>query len=199
MKDFIIVENGLIAVGPFYTEVRLIMVVVFVAVAAIYDLRTHRIPNWLVLGGALTCIAAQLIQPMLLVDFGITGALEGIAVGLAILLPFYIIRVVGAGDVKLLAMVGAYLGPWGVVAAALLSFIAGGLLALAVALAKGALGQLFANVKSMLVGTLVSAVSAGQMKMTAPVVSVGKLPYGVAIALGTIAHVVMVQKGLALL
>ena len=178
MNNFIIVENGLIAIGggAFFTEIRLVLVAAFVVVAAIFDVRTHRIPNWLVLLGAVTCFAGQMIQPALL-GFGMAGALKGIAVGFALLLPLYLLRATGAGDVKLMAMVGAYLGPWGVAAAALLSFIAGG----------------------VLYGALLSATTTGKTTITAPAVSVGKLPYGVAIAIGTFAHVVMVQRGIALL
>jgi prepilin peptidase CpaA len=200
MNDFIIIENGLIAIfgGAFFTEIRLVLVVAFVVVAAIFDVRTHRIPNWLMLLGAVTCIAGQMIQPALL-GFGIAGAFKGIAVGFALLLPLYLLRATGAGDVKLMAMVGAYLGPWGVASAALLSFIAGGVLALAVALARGALGQLFANVRTMLYGTLLGAMTTGKTTIATPVASVGNLPYGVAIAIGTVAHVVMVQRGIALL
>ena len=199
MNDYIIVENGLIAIGggTFFTEIRLVLVVAFVVVAAVFDVRTHRIPNWLVLLGAITCIAGQMIQPALL-DFGIAGALKGSAVGFALLLPLYLVRATGAGDVKLMAMVGAYLGPWGIASAAILSFIAGGVLALAVVLAKGALGQLFANLRTMLFGTLLNAMTTGKTTITAPPASVGKLPYGVAIAIGTFAHAVMVQRGIAL-
>jgi prepilin peptidase CpaA len=199
MNDFIIVENGLIGIGggAFYTEIRLVLVVAFVVVAAVFDVRSHRIPNWLVLLGVVTCVAGQMIQPALL-GFGIAGALKGIAVGFALLLPLYLVRATGAGDVKLMAMVGAYLGPWGVASAVLLSFIAGGVLALAVVLAKGALGQLFANLRTMLFGALVSAMTTGKTTITAPAASVGKLPYGVAIAIGTVVHVVMVQRGVAL-
>jgi len=199
MNDFIIVENGLIAIGggAFFTEIRLVLVTAFVVAAAVFDVRTHRIPNWLVLLGAGTCIAGQMIQPALL-GFGIAGALKGIAVGFALLLPLYLLRATGAGDVKLMAMVGAYLGPWGVAWAALFSFIAGGVLALVVALGRGALGQLFANVRSMLYGTLLTAMTTGKTTITTPATSVGKLPYGVAIAIGTVVHAVMVQRGIAL-
>jgi len=200
MNDYITIENGLIAIGggTFFTEIRLVLVVAFVVAAAVFDVRAHRIPNWLVLLGAITCIAGQMIQPALL-DFGIAGAVKGIVVGFALLLPLYLLRATGAGDVKLMAMVGAYLGPWGVASAALLSFIAGGVLALVVVLAKGALGQLFANLRTMLFGTLLSAMTTGKTTITAPAASVGKLPYGVAIAIGTFAHAVMVQRGIALL
>ena len=77
MSDYIIVENGLIAIGggAFFTEIRFVLVVAFVAVAAVFDVRSHRIPNWLVLLGTVTCFAGQLIQPALL-PFGIAGALK---------------------------------------------------------------------------------------------------------------------------
>ena len=48
-------------------------------------------------------------------------------------------------------------------------------------------------------GTLISAMTTGKTTVVQPVESVGKLPYGVAIAIGTFAHVVMVQRGIALL
>jgi len=200
MSDYIIVENGLIAIGggAFFTEVRLVLVVAFVAIAAVFDVRSHRIPNWLVLVGAVTCIGGELIYPAL-VPFGIAGVLKGIAVGFALLLPLYLLRAMGAGDVKLMAMIGAYLGPWGVASAAMLSIIAGGVLAVAVVLAKGVLGQLVANLRTMVFGTLLSAMTTGKTTITAPAESVGKIPYGVAIAIGTFAHVVMVQRGIALL
>ena len=200
MSDYVIVENGLIAIGggAFFTEIRFVLVVAFVAVAAVFDVRSHRIPNWLVLLGTVTCFAGQLIQPALL-PFGIAGALKGIGVGFALLLPLYLLRATGAGDVKLMAMIGAYLGPWGIASAAILSFLAGGVLALAVVLAKGVLGQLITNLRTMVFGTLISAMTTGKTTVVAPVASVGKLPYGVAIAIGTFAHVVMVQRGIALL
>src|SRR2546426_6635098 len=169
MSNYIIVENGLIAIGDgaFFTEIRLVLVVAFAAVAAVFDGRTHRIPNWLVLLGAVACIAGQLIQPALL-PFGIAGALKGIGVGFALLLPLYLLRATGAGDVKLMAMVGAYLGPWGVTSAALLSFIGRGVLALAGALAKGVLGQLLANLRTMVFGTLLSAMTTGKTTVMGP-------------------------------
>src|SRR2546426_9549524 len=110
MNDFIIVENGLIAIGggAYFTEIRLVLVVAFVVFAAVFDVRTHRIPNWLVLLGAVSCIAGQMIQPALL-DFEIASALKGHAAGFALLFQLYFVRDTGAGDVKLMAMIGAQL------------------------------------------------------------------------------------------
>jgi prepilin peptidase CpaA len=88
-------------------------------------------------------------------------------------------------------MIGAFLGPWGVLSATVLTFTAGGVLAIAVALRNRALGRTLNNVKTMLAGSLVSAAALGKAEVAAPVVSAGMLPYGVAIAVGTVTHFVM--------
>jgi prepilin peptidase CpaA len=70
--------------------------------AAVSDVRTGRIPNWLVFSGALYALAYNALYPR---DMGILFALGGLSVGLVALLPGYLLRVLGAGDVKLMAMV----------------------------------------------------------------------------------------------
>ncbi len=77
------------------------------AVAALIDARQRRIPNWLTLG----LMAAGLGRAALLgpEDFG--HAMLGILVGGAIPLVLYLISAVGGGDVKLLAAIGAWVGP----------------------------------------------------------------------------------------
>jgi len=192
------IEDGVLYLpGGFFLEIRLVLVLAFVLIAAAFDVRSHRIPNWLVLAGAAMGVAWQVFEPAL-IDSGLAGALEGMGVGFALLLPLYLLHAMGAGDVKLMAMVGTYLGPRGAAHAALLSLIAGGVLALIVTLAKGKLGALMASIRQMFFGTLVNALTTGKTRVVAPAASVGKMPYGVAIALGTIAHVVMTQRGSAL-
>jgi prepilin peptidase CpaA len=169
--------------------------VALVLAAAAVDVRSHRIPNRLVIAGALTGILFQIIHAGL---SGCLDALAGIAVGMGLFLPLYALRAMGAGDVKLMGMVGAFVGPGGAVAAVLLACVAGGVLALAVALRNGQLGRLFWNLRLMLTGSLVGSVSGGRMEVVSPAVSVGKLAYGVAIATGTVAYVLMARLGVAL-
>ena len=64
---------------------------------------------------------------------GLIAAAVGMALGMVLLLPFYAIRAMGAGDVKLMGMVGVFLGPSEVLSVAV-TFMAGGVLALLVAL-----------------------------------------------------------------
>ncbi len=94
--------------------------------AGFVDLFHHRIPNAL-LGAAL--VYALLFTAAASGVGGILLSLAGLAVGLAMLLPLYLLGGVGAGDVKLLGLVGAYLGPANTVIAGLAMFVAGGILA----------------------------------------------------------------------
>ncbi len=67
---------------------------------------------------------------------GLAASLAGTALGFVILLPLYLAGGLGGGDVKLMAAFGALLGPSGVLLAALLSAIFGGMWAAASSLAK---------------------------------------------------------------
>ena len=64
------------------------------------------------------------------------ASIAGAALGFAILLPFYLAGGMGGGNVKLMAAFGALLGPSGVLLAALLSAIVGGVWAAASSLVK---------------------------------------------------------------
>jgi len=130
---------------------------------------------------------------------GLLLAGSGLLVGLAVWMPMYLMRTLGAGDVKLMAMVGAFLGPVAVLSASLLTCLAGGVLALAFALHKGALPRLLGNVRDMLCGAAVEMVLTARTTVHAPVASVGRLPYGVAIAAGTLGQIVLQQSGRSLL
>jgi prepilin peptidase CpaA len=91
------------------------------------DLLAHRIPNRLT--GSLLGLAFTL--QLVLGGWSALGeAALGAVVGLAVLLPLYLLRATGAGDVKLLAALGALLGPYWVLVAGLYTLMAGGALAL---------------------------------------------------------------------
>lgn len=111
--------------------------------ACIEDVRTRRIPNWLTFGGAAVALGTYLVLDG---PSGLAFSGAGWAVGCAAFLPFFLLRGLGAGDVKLLAALGSWLGPANVVWVALYGALAGGVLAIVVLLWAGALRSAFANV-----------------------------------------------------
>ena len=109
------------------------IICVAMSLAAVIDLRTRRVPN--ALTGALAAIgigiAAARLGPV-----GLGGALVGCLLGFAFMLPGHVFGGTGAGDVKLFAAAGAVLGPVTTVRAFLYTAIAGGALALVVAVRR---------------------------------------------------------------
>jgi prepilin peptidase CpaA len=97
------------------------------SVAALIDLRSRRIPNWLTLAAVLAGLAWHTLRDG---PTGLSVALAGAALGLALLLPFYMVRGVGAGDVKLLAAIGALVGPQTLVSVAIYGALVGGAISL---------------------------------------------------------------------
>lgn len=114
-----------------------ILLAVLVA-AAIIDSRTRRIPNLLSLGGAAVGIL------LAVTGYGsvtLGASIGGLALGLVALLPLYLLKAMGAGDVKLMAAVGAFLGPSITLAAVLCTFIAGAVIAIIVLIIRDGLRE----------------------------------------------------------
>jgi prepilin peptidase CpaA len=116
-------------------------------VAAAWDLKSRRIPNVLTFGSAAAAFFAHAFIAGLP---GVGWSIAGWLVGVAFFLPFFALGGMGAGDVKLLAALGAWLEPGATVWVALFSLIAGGVLGLAIAIGYGYLTQAFANISWML-------------------------------------------------
>jgi prepilin peptidase CpaA len=103
------------------------------ALGAAIDLRSRRVPNWLTLGIA---VAGLTLAATRLSGLSFGSALAGLALGLVVMLPGHVIGATGAGDVKLLAALGTMLGPKEVALAFVYAAIAGGVLAVLVALQR---------------------------------------------------------------
>lgn len=151
--------------------------------ACLTDLRTRRIPN------VLTFAAAGAA----LVFAGVTGgwaglglALAGWAVGCALFLPFFLLGGMGAGDVKLLAALGAWLGPSMAFWVAIYAGLAGGPLAVGVALASGYLKESLTNLWCLLMFWRVSGVRP-MPELTLRTARSPRLPYALPIAAGAVA------------
>lgn len=96
--------------------------------AVVWDIRYRRLPNWLTVAAAGFGVV---LHTYLAATAGLGAALGGVAVGMAILLPGFLAHATGAGDVKLMAAAGAFLGPYPALVAALASIACGAILALA--------------------------------------------------------------------
>ncbi|MCK9983926.1 MAG: prepilin peptidase CpaA [Azoarcus sp.] len=177
--------------------------VLLLLAAVATDIRRHRIPNVLVLTGliagtAFQCIPYQdgsfLSAPF--PDSGLVPALAGIAVGFVCPLPIYLLRAMGAGDVKLLMVVGAFLGPTQAFAALIFSFAIGGVLALGMALYRRSFATIIANLRFMLVTAAVRAAGGSPPPVEPLQQTAGRLPYAVAIALGTLLQLVLIRSDL---
>jgi prepilin peptidase CpaA len=105
--------------------VALVGCLVLAWTAAWVDVRTFKIPNALTLAGAGCGLAAQVAVNGL---DGLWTGLAGLGLGLALLFPGYLFKVTGAGDVKLMGAVGAFLGPERVLLVLLFTILAGGLM-----------------------------------------------------------------------
>jgi prepilin peptidase CpaA len=148
------------------TALPVVVALLVASIALVTDLRSRRIPNWLTVPALLLGLMLNLIVSGK--DGGIS-ALEGAALGFGLLIPFYLMRVMGAGDVKLLAACGALLGPENLVAAAAAGAIVGGAISLVI-LAR--------------TGTLSLAIHQMFIMHVVPTSSGAKAPYAVAIASG---------------
>jgi prepilin peptidase CpaA len=131
-----------------FVDPKVTVVLIVAIAAAICDVRTRRIPNVLTFG------AAGLAFLYALVSQGATGlglAVAGWLTGAALFFPFFALGGMGAGDVKLLAALAAWFGPFDAVWLAVFAAVSGGVFAVVVALARGYLRQAFVNLWFMFV------------------------------------------------
>jgi prepilin peptidase CpaA len=111
--------------------------------ACVTDIRSRRIPNVLTFGAAGTAVVFHALAPS---GAGLPAAVAGWFIGAAIMFVPFALRGLGAGDVKLIAALGAWLGPVDAVWLALYAGVAGFVMALVVALYSGYLRKAFSNV-----------------------------------------------------
>lgn len=168
-------------------DISTLLLLIILAAACWSDILHHRISNRLVLAGILAGVG---LHGWFLGGSGAFKSLTGLVVGGLMLLPFYIVKVnnqrmMSAGDVKLMAAVGAFLGPLHIVLAVGLTLGAGSVAGLGYLLWKKGLScylQRYVLVLKTLVLT-------GQWVYQSPEsegVAMHRFPYALAIASGTL-------------
>ena len=163
-------------VAPYLDTLLLLLV----AAAAINDLASRRIPNLLLLSGLGAALVLHALSPE--PGAALLACAGGAVAGLLVFIPFYMLRGMAAGDVKMMATVGAFTGPAAALHIAILAWCFGGAMAVAILLLRGRLRLAFINLWGMLRGRL----SPAWAVPCAARESAGSMPYGVAIAAGTI-------------
>ena len=179
----------------------LLMLALVLLLAVVFDIRERRIPNPLVLLALGAGMFFNLTGPQVTAGtglftvtpgaFGISGAVLGALTGLALLMPLYLLRATGAGDVKLMAGIGSFTGAGAALNIVLFILLAGGVLSLARMLWAGNSRRVMANV-SMALGQMLPG-SAGTFNIATH--SADRMPYAVAMAAGLLAYGLWIFSG----
>jgi prepilin peptidase CpaA len=134
---------------PWITQILLAAVAV---VAAYYDIRFRRIPNWLTLPAVVAGFVASGLWPGQHSAWGgLANAALGFALAMLVNFPLYLLHARGAGDVKLMAAIGALIGWRDWIAIFMISSLLGGILALFLMFGLGRVRQTFSNTAHIIV------------------------------------------------
>jgi prepilin peptidase CpaA len=174
---------GATRAGPRLKPLILAGAVVLSVIAGWTDLRSRRIPNWLTVPGLLIGIAANTV---LSGWTGLKASLLGAAVGLALLLPFVLLRSLGAGDWKLAGALGAFAGSGVLVDLLVASVFVAGLMAVALVIYKGRVRQTLRNIGHILISLVTFRLPGSRVSLDNP--ESLKVPYGVALALTVVLY-----------
>jgi prepilin peptidase CpaA len=147
-------------------------------VAGVLDWRYRRIPNWLTGSGLVAGVA---VNTILYRWPGLKAALLGTALGLGLLLPFVLVRSLGAGDWKLAGALGACLGPRQLLSVLMGTVLVAGVMALAVVIWKGRLKRTLLNIAHLLAALFSLRMPGSELSLDDPQST--KIPFGVAMAL----------------
>lgn len=158
-----------------------IVMCLLLLVAATYDSLRHKIPNYI-------SLAAWIVAPLLnAAVFGMDGFLDsiyGLLLALALTFPLYALGWMGAGDVKLMSGVGAFVGIGSVLPVLGFIFVTGAVFAVSLHLYKRSFSETLNRLSAMV------GMSAAMRKpvYVPPVDSTAQvlIPYAVPIALGTL-------------
>jgi prepilin peptidase CpaA len=149
------------------------------------DWRSRRIPNWLTVPALFLGLAANTLASGWA---GAKSSLLGAGLGLGLLLPFVLLRSLGAGDWKLVGALGAFLGPSRLITVLVATVFVAGLMAVALIVWKRRVGRTLRNLAHM-VGSLFTLHLPGpELSLDSP--DSLKVPFGVAMAVAVVLYTV---------
>ena len=170
--------------------ISLVVLMALLAAAAWTDIRSNRIPNALVVAGLVLGIAFGLAPG----GIGAKDMALGLATGLVLFLPCYALGVMGAGDVKLMAMAGTFLGVKATLLAVVTTFAAGGVLAIGYGLKSRVLRQALRNVWTFAGSAAVQLASGTAPRVADMPVTRVRLPYAAAVAAGVLISLLALDR-----
>lgn len=162
------------------------------AAAGFTDWRSRRIPNWLTVSAALLGLAVNAVLNGL---HGAERSLLGMLLGLALLLPFVLVRSLGAGDWKLIGAVGAFFGPQQLLVVLFATILVAGVMALGLIVWKRRVGQTLKNAGRMVMAFAQFHRPGADLSIDNP--EALKVPFGVAAAIAVVLYTVGHIWGLA--
>lgn len=156
--------------------------VIVLVIATVTDLRSCRIPNWLVLP---FLVAGFAVAAWTHGWHGMEQSFLGFGLGAIVFGFFCWIGGMGMGDVKLCAAIGVWIGPSQLLLALIITGIAGGVMALCWAIAGGFVGELFKGTGDLIAGIKKRGIRPHpELILDNPLTR--KMPYAPAIAIGTL-------------
>ena len=169
----------------------ILLLSIILVIAVVTDLRTQKIPNLLTFSTMFLGLVYYSITNGL---NGLLFSLEGLFLGIGVLIIPYLMGGMGAGDAKLMGAIGAMIGPKGVFIAFLYTALAGGVYALIILLFnmeyfKDFIKRSLVTIKSFALTRQFISVPAEKSEKKP------KLCYGVAIAIGTFSYVLLEYYG----
>ena len=160
-----------------------VLPVLLAAAAGWTDWRSRRIPNWLTVPGL---VLGVVVNSLVSGWPGAKAALLGALLGLALLLPFVLVRSLGAGDWKLVGALGAFLGPEHLIAVLLGAILVAGVMAVVLVIWHGRVRQTVRNLGRMLAAFVTLHLPGPELSLDNP--DALKVPFGIAVAIAVILY-----------
>ncbi len=167
-----------------YWEITLLLLIPAILYASWVDFAERRVPNWLnaaIAAGGLTA------QAMFFGLDGVTTGFLGLLLGFGVLIVPWLMHGMGAGDVKLMAAIGAWLGPWLTLQSFVAGALIGGVVAVIMIVSTGRAVHAMANMQTIMTKLKRVDTAFGEFGGARTFGNTSQLlPYGVPLTAGTI-------------